>query len=281
MPELNTGNFLVIAIPIAAVLLLLVCYRLILRVFGVIIIPKNTIAIVNKKFVLYGSNKTLPDGEIIALKGEDGIQADTLPPGIHFWRWPWQYGIQIQEFVTIDQGTIGVVEARGGKPLANGRVLAKKVESDSFQNVRLFLQNGGERGPQIAIIPPGTYRINTGFFGVTLAPVVQLEDNTIGVVTTQDGKPLPTGEIAGKEIPAHNMFQDGEAFIQNGGHKGLQEQVLLAGQYFINPRFATIEIKPITEGPIAHRGVVIPSVRAAGAGVSPGQFKHGHMVHKW
>src|SRR6266851_7598755 len=112
MPELNTGNFLVIAIPIAAVLLVLVCYRLILRVFGVIIIPKNTIGIVNKKFVLFGSNKTLPDGEIIALKGEGGIQADTLPPGIHFWRWPGQYSIQSQEFVTIDPGKIGVVEAR-------------------------------------------------------------------------------------------------------------------------------------------------------------------------
>jgi uncharacterized membrane protein YqiK len=280
MPELKIGNFLVIAIPIAAILLLLVCYRLILRVFGVIIIPKNTIGIVNKKFVLFGSNKTLPDGEIIALKGEAGIQADTLPPGIHFWRWPWQYGIQIQEFVTIKQGSIGVVEARGGKPLANGRVLAKKVESDSFQNVPLFLQNGGERGPQIAIIPPGTYRINTGFFGVTLAPVVQLEDNTIGVVTTQDGKPLPTGEIAGKEIPAHNMFQDGEAFIHNGGHKGLQEQVLLAGQYFINPRFATIEIKPMTEVPIAHVGVVISYVGEPGVDVTGVEFKHGNMVKK-
>ena len=280
MPELHTGNLLAIAIPILAILLVLVCYRLILRIFGVVIIPKNTIGIVNKKFVLVGSDKTLPDGEIIALKGEAGIQADTLPPGIHFWRWPWQYGIQIQEFVTIEQGKIGVVESRGGKPLANGRVLAKKVESDCFQNVRLFLQNGGERGPQIAIIPPGTYRINTGFFGVTLAPVVQLEDNTIGVVTTQDGKSLPTGEIAGKEIPAHNMFQDGESFIQNGGHKGLQEQVLLAGQYFINPRFATIEIKPMTDVPMAHVGVVISYVGEAGVDVTGVEFRHGNMVKK-
>src|SRR5258707_13103863 len=280
MPELNTGNLVVIGTPIVAVVLLLVCYRLILRVFGVIIIPKNTIGIVNKKFVLVGSNKTLPDGEIIALNGEAGIQADTLPPGIHFWRWPWQYGIQIQEFVTIEQGSIGVVEARGGKPLANGRVLAKKVESDSFQNVRLFLQNGGERGPQIAIIPPGTYRINTGFFGVALAPVLQLEDNTIGVVTTQDGKPLPTGEIAGKEIPAHNMFQDGEAFIENGGHNGLQEQVLLAGQYFINPRLATIAIKPMTEVPIPHFGVVISYAGEAATDVTGVEFKHGNMVRK-
>ena len=75
MTDLLTGKLLAIGIPIGALLLLIVCHKLILRIFGVIIIPKNTIGIVNKKFVLFGSNKTLPDGEIIALKGEAGFQA--------------------------------------------------------------------------------------------------------------------------------------------------------------------------------------------------------------
>ncbi len=35
-------------------LLLLVFYKLALRVFGVIIIPEDSIGIVNKKFVLFG-----------------------------------------------------------------------------------------------------------------------------------------------------------------------------------------------------------------------------------
>jgi len=280
MTEILNGKVLAIVIPTVVMILALVCYKLILRVFGVIIIPKNTIGIINKKFVLMGSNRTLRDGEIIALKGEAGLQADTLPPGIHFWYWPWQYNIQTEGFTTIKQGTIGVVESRGGKPLSNGRVLARKVECDCYQNVRAFLENGGERGPQIAIIPPGTYRINTAFFGVMSANVVQIEDNMIGIVTTQDGKSLPTGEIAGKEIQDHNMFQDGESFIINGGFKGLQEQVLLAGQYFINPRFATIEPKPMTEVPIAHVGVVISYVGEAGADVTGVDFKHGNMVKK-
>ena len=99
-------------------------------------------------------------------------------------------------------------------------------------------------------------------------------------MTTQDGKSLPTGEIAGREVQNHNMFQDGESFIGNGGYKGLQEQVLLAGQYFINPRFATIEIKPMTEVPIAHVGVVIAYVGAAGIDVTGDTFKHGNLVIK-
>jgi len=276
--QFSPGTILSIGIPLFIILFLLVFYKLILRLFGVVIIPRDTLGIVNKKFVLMGSNRTLPDGEIIALNGEAGLQANTLAPGIHFWYWPWQYGIQTQEFVTIEKGTIGVVEARGGNALSNGRVLAKAVQCDTFQNVRQFLMNGGERGPQIAIIPPGTYRINQAFFGISTANVLKIEDNTIGVVTTQDGKALPTGDIAGKEVPDHNMYQDGETFIEKGGYKGLQEQVLLAGQYFINPLFATIELKPMTEVPIAHAGVVIAYVGDAGVDVTGEAFKHGNLV---
>lgn len=76
------------------------------------------------------------------------------------------------------------------------------------------------------------------------------------------------------------MYQNGQAFIDQGGNKGLQEQVLLAGRYFINPCFATIEVKPMTEVPIAHVGVVIAYVGVAGKDVTGDEFKHGNMVIK-
>jgi len=100
------------------------------------------------------------------------------------------------------------------------------------------------------------------------------------VVTTKDGKPLATGEIAGKEVAGHNMYQDAEAFITNGGHKGLQEQVILAGRYFINPRFATVETKPMTDVPIANVGVVIAYVGDEGKDVTGDTFKHGNLVSR-
>ena len=265
---------------VVAVLLLIALHKLILRIVGVVIIPKDSIGIVNKKFVLFGSNRTLPDGEVIALNGEAGIQADTLPPGIHFGLFPWQYAISVQPFMTIDQGKVGVVEARGGKPLSGGRVLGKTVECDSFQSVRMFLQNGGQRGPQIAIIPPGTYRINTAFFDLKTAPVLEIDDNAVGIVTVQDGNPLATGDIAGKEVAGHNLFQDGQAFVEAGGFKGLQEQVLLAGRYFINPLFATVEPAAMTDVPIAHVGVVIAYVGKPGLDVTGDAFKHGNLVSR-
>jgi uncharacterized membrane protein YqiK len=241
---------------------------------------KDQIGIVNKKWVLFGSHRTLPDGAIVALNGEAGLQADTLAPGIHFGLWAWQYAVTLAPFTTIDKGQIGIVEARDGKPLSSGRVLAKAVDCNSYQNTRQFIASGGERGPQISVIPPGTYRINTAMFTVLPAEVLEIPDNSVGIVTTKDGTPLPTGEIAGKETPGHNMFQDGEVFIHNGGYKGLQEQVILAGRYFINPRFATVEIKPMTEVPIANVGVVIAYVGAEGVDQSGDAFKHGNLVKK-
>jgi uncharacterized membrane protein YqiK len=266
---------------VLVIFLLFLLHKAVLRYFfGTVIVSKDQIGIVNKKWVLFGKNRSLPDGAIVALNGEAGLQADTLAPGIHFGLWAWQYAVAVAPFTTIDKNQIGIVEARDGRPLSSGRVLARAVECNSFQNARLFLANGGERGPQISVIPPGTYRINTGLFAVAAAEVLEIPDNQVGIVTTKDGAPLVTGEIAGKEIPGHNMFQDAEKFIGAGGHKGLQEQVMLAGRYFINPRFATVEIKPMTEVPIANVGVVIAYVGAEGVDQTGDAFKHGNLVKK-
>ena len=184
------------ALPIIAV----VFFKPLLRVFGVVIIPKGKIGQVNKKFVIFGRNRNLPGGAIIALNREAGYQADTLAPGVHYWLWPWQYEIvhEDEDFVLIPEGHVGVVDARDGAAITDGRVFGKMVECDSFQHARAFLEHGGERGPQIAVILPGTYRINRLAFKIKIEPALDIADNMVGVVTTKDGKPLPTGEIAGK-----------------------------------------------------------------------------------
>jgi uncharacterized membrane protein YqiK len=264
---------------IGLILLLLLLWKVLLRLCGAIMVPSGKLAIVIKKFGL-GAHKALPDGKIVALNGEAGIQADTLGPGLHWGYFPWQYEMRLQDFITVPEGMIGIVESKDGYPLSGGRVLARKVDSDSFQNARIFLTGGGERGPQIAVIPPGTYRINTALFTVNLEPVLEIPDNMVGIVTTKDGVPLPKGEIAGRDVLGHSQFQDGQAFIDAGGFKGLQEQVILAGRYYINPRFATVETKPMTEVPIAHVGVVIAYVGETGVDVTGETFKHGNLVTK-
>jgi uncharacterized membrane protein YqiK len=277
---MNMNTLILLLVLSGGLVLLSLTYRFYLRLLGIVIVPNNAVGIVTKKFRLGGANATLPDGKIVALAGEAGIQADTLAPGLHTWLWPWQYTVTMVPFITIEEGQIGIVEARDGVPLSGGRVLAGQVMCDSYQNARAFLQNGGQRGPQITVIPPGTYRINTALFTVTEVPVLEIKDNKVGVVTTKEGRGLPTGEIAGVKVEGHNSYQDGESFLKAGGFKGLQEQVLLAGRYFINPQFATVETVEMTEVPIAYAGVVIAYVGEVGTDVTGEGFRHGNLVEK-
>ncbi len=52
---------------------------------GVVSIPQGNIGLINKKFVLFGSNKTLPGGRIIALKGEAGVAGGHARTWTLFW----------------------------------------------------------------------------------------------------------------------------------------------------------------------------------------------------
>ena len=95
-----------VIIPIFAAIF----HKWVLRVlFGMVIIPENKIGVVTKKFVLFGANKTLPDGRIIALNGESGIQAEALAPGLYWGYWIWQFEINSIEFTAIPQGKIGLI----------------------------------------------------------------------------------------------------------------------------------------------------------------------------
>jgi uncharacterized membrane protein YqiK len=267
---------LIIGIP----LFILLFYKFILRVFfGLVIVPEDRIGLVTKKFVLFGKQE-LPEGHIIATGGEAGFQAQTLPPGVYFWKWIWQYAITFQPFIIIPTGKIGLVMAKDGAELETGAILARKVECDTFQSAETFLKSGGRKGRQTDIIAPGSYRINTLLFDIEITDLISIPDNAVGVVTTMEGKPLEEGKIAGRIIDDGNKFQDVDKFLDSGGYKGLQEQVILAGSYFLNPWFVKMEMVKMTEIPIGHVGVVISYVGEDGKDLSGVEFKHGNIVAK-
>ena len=267
---------LIFGLPIIVLFL----YKFILRFFfGLVIVPEDRIGLVTKKFVLVG-NQQLPEGHIIATNGEAGFQSQTLAPGVYFRKWIWQYEITFQPFIIIPTGKLGLVLAKDGVELETGSILGRKVECDSFQDAESFLKNGGRKGRQTAIMTPGSYRINTFLFNVEITDMTSIPDNAVAIVTTLEGKPLEEGQIAGKIIEGHNKFQDVDAFLDKGGYKGLQEQVILAGSYFINPWFAKLELVKMTEIPIGNVGVVISYVGEEGKDLSGIEFKHGNIVAK-
>ena len=267
---------------ILVIVLSAVFYKSIFRLFGIVIVPEDKIGLVTKKFVLFGANKELSGDRIIATNGEAGLQSNYLAPGIHYFKWPWQYQIDMTGFVVVPEGHIGLVNAKDGKIIQTGRILARRVECENYQDAKGFLDNGGQKGRQSAFIPNGVYKINTHLFEVSVVKQANIQDNMVGIVTTLDGDPLPEGAIAGKIIDnsTHKNFQNFDMFLENGGNRGLQQQIIQAGSYNLNPWAVQVEEMPMTEVPIGNVGVVMSFYGEEGVDVTGSNFKHGNLVSK-
>lgn len=277
-------------------------------------VGNNRVAIVEKLWSRSGS----VSAGLIALNDEAGYQPEVLRGGFHFF-FPFQYRIHNQLLVTIPQGQIGYVFARDGAPLGPTQTLASNAATSDFLDVRAFLGNGGQKGPQRTILREGTYAINTAQFvvitrerihGLLLnyedgalfdqmqsliagrqgfeAVVIKDAADQIGIVTVHDGPALSTGHIIAPEVgtdqasPAsfHNSFQDPEKFIAAGGRRGRQLQVLVEGSYYINRLFATVEMVGKTVIEVGHVGVVISYTGADTGDTSGEAYRHGELVAK-
>jgi uncharacterized membrane protein YqiK len=278
---------IIIAIAMLVVLLgsLIFAPNLIL---GLVVINERQVGIVIKRF----GSQELPPNQLVALNGEAGYQADTLAPGWHLGYWLWKYTVHKVPVTVIPQGEIGLIVAAAGRSIPSERILGKIVACDNFQDARAFLTNGGEKGRQFGILTAGAYRINTALFTVITTKnaaqhdmtrdqlqVYRIESDRVGIVTTLDGSPIDEGEIAGLYIPGHDNFQNAQAFLDSGGKRGLQEQVLLSGSWNLNPWFVQVEQVPMTEIPIGCVGVVISFVGKAHEDISGLEFKHGDLVY--
>src|SRR5580700_8244175 len=127
----------------------------------------------------------------------------------------------------------------------------------------------------------------------------------VGIVTTYEGDPLPSGDIAsrlggfadidkmeqakatdgdvievllGNKNDVHNNYQDFQAFLDNGGRIGLQHDPLLYGAYNLNPFLVAVEMTPmlvVQQGQVA---VMKAYVGLATEDTSGADFKFGHLV---
>lgn len=282
---------------------------------GFKIIPNDKVAIVEKWWSSKGSLRE----QIIALNGEAGYQPDVLRGGIHF-KTPLLYKVHTVPLVTIPQGKIAYVFSRDGKPLEPTQTLGKIVpQCNNFQDVRAFIQNGGQKGPQRGIIREGTYCFNLAQFIIITENktyylpmgnsseqksilemaekittrngfdpvVIQGESDLVSIVTVHDGPSLGKDNIICPTVgddPCdenyHNNFQDPERFLKAGGYRGRQYQVLADGSYFINRLFATVEYISKTIIPVGYVGVVVSYMGAKGEDSSGEDYKHGELVQK-
>jgi regulator of protease activity HflC (stomatin/prohibitin superfamily) len=255
---------------------------------GFRLIGPNQVGILTKN--MFGT--TMPEGQIIARRGEIGVRAKTLMPGL-YWRLPIVFSITKVPVVAISIDTIGMIESIDGEPLPKGRVLADEVECNQFQDAEMFFANHGKKGPQVGILRPGTYRINTRLFMITQAPVTNVAENTIGVAVAKDGIPLPTGYIIAPKArnadgaeADHKSYQNGQLFIDSNGYRGPQLDTLQPGKYFINPKLFDINIEDVAEVLPGYVAVIRSNVglelerTPVGPEVSSGEGRLGGPIHE-
>ena len=145
---------------------LLVLFAILVIVGDMLVnIGGQQVGIMERRFVGQG----LPEGRVVAMRGEVGIQARVLPPGLHFLP-PFLYKVTKGNMILIQDNEVGVVESIDGASLDPGRIFARKVVGhDTYQDGEAFLRSGGQKGPQIDILAPGQYRINTYLFRIKIA----------------------------------------------------------------------------------------------------------------
>jgi hypothetical protein len=319
-------------------------------------IGPTEVGLVTKRFGF----KKLSKDNVIAFNGEAGYQSELLMPGWRFKFWL-IYKVDKYPWIQIPAGEIGVVIAQVGSSLPTGAKSAvDKKGFGNFTDLRIFIENGGQKGVQRRVLSPGqtlpihpvgflvitkknVYGLpvspelqhaahqrgglsfmnfglkNEGQMNVTrIAPLIDRDKKTgeertvdaIGIITSLEGDPLPSGDIAsrlggyddiakieraatkanpvrnselievilGNKNNLHNNYQDFQAFLDNGGKIGLQHDPLLYGAYILNPFLVEIEIVPmlvIEQGEVA---VIKSYVGLPTEDTSGETFKFGSLV---
>ena len=113
-----------------------------------------------------------------------------------------------------------------------------------------------------------------------------IRDDKLAVITAHEGQSLPEGTIVAPVVGAdphevtsyHHDYQNPEVFIDAGGYKGRQLQVLVEGTYYLNARFATYEIVDKRVVAVGYVGVVVSYTGKAGNDVTGEAYRHGELV---
>ena len=292
-----------------------IAFLILLRIANIFrYIPNNQVGIVEK---LWSTRGSIKDG-FIALNGEAGYEPEVLRGGLHvFFPFMYRIHKsdlvtvgqgKIAYVFARDGAALGASQVLGANDTE---------EKSDFQDARKFLLAGGQKGPQRKVLREGTYAINTTQFAIitdervyghALSPqeravldgmqltiserwgftpvILAADQDLVGIVTVHDGPSLPPGEIIAPELGIdlrdartfHNNFQEPEKFLNAGGYRGRQLQIIVEGTWYINRLFATVEAVPKTVIPVGNVGVVIFYTGPRTDDVSGEQYRHGELV---
>ena len=149
----------------------------------------------------------LESGQILAQAGQRGVREEVLAEGRHFLN-PVFYEHQIVPAIAIPAGKVGIVTSKVGVDLPPGE----------------FLAEPGQKGIWRKVLGPGKYRLNPVGYNVEQVDAVSVPIGYVGAVTSLSGKQAPRGEFA------------------KTGEKGVREDILQPGLYYVNPHEFKIDV---------------------------------------
>jgi len=208
--QVNKAKAILIFIVVVLIALIAVIASSIVKIDG------DEVGIVEKK--LFGGS--LPEGKVLAVNGENGVQAQILPPGWHV-KWKWQYNITKIKMIEIKEGSVGLIQAADGQSLPAGVIYAPEWEEpEKMLNAEYFLGQGkGYKGPQLSVLSPGRYRINTNLFTITPVPITNVTVGTVVVIKSNVGEAV-----------------DSKDRLVEVGQKGVWSKSLTEGKYRLHTK---------------------------------------------
>ena len=235
--------------------------RLAVRIVGVIVL---LFAIGSTSFVFVGPDETghkhriyfggyLKDGAIIAINGENGPQADILPPGFHIE--PLLnviYDVTLKDVVEIEDGFYGTLVARDGRYLRPDQTYADAFPPGTIakmiSDANYFLTHDGQKGPQTSILTPGKYRINLFLWEVNTSPVTDIPKGFVGVIRSNVHSRVDFGNLKSEKptecapIRKHGRGAELAVPLVPVGCIGVWGRALNPGKYYINEQAYKVEL---------------------------------------
>ncbi|MCG2660842.1 MAG: hypothetical protein L6437_11430 [Kiritimatiellae bacterium] len=178
-------------------------------------VPPEYMAVVTAK-----TGDSLPPGQILAKKGQKGVQEDVLGEGRHF-RNPLLFEWQVLPLATILPGKIGIVTSKVGTELPEGE----------------FLAMPGQKGIWRRVLGPGKYRLNQQGYQVDVIDAISIPMGYVGVVTSLSGEQAPAGGFAARN------------------QKGVCQDILQPGLYYVNPKEFTVDVLEVGVNQVSLLGV--------------------------
>lgn len=159
-------------------------------------------------------------------------------------------GFLSRSFVIVDGDEIGGLKRIYlGDELPPGRIIALE----------------GQKGPQAEVLGPGFHLIPfvRVIYEIEFFPVQEIPEGQYGLLLANDGRAIDEGAYLANPWPddAGEKWHNATYFLENGGQKGPQFDVLNPGKYRLNPYLFKINRLQATDVPTGHVAVIRSNIK--------------------